>query len=172
MNSKHISLSALKASLAMLLASLVISCGNEDEANQAGQILVSIDEVNWTLAPGACTGSYPPALSSYQRFTVSVLDADGIARPNTTILLTADLTGNTFPSFPVMWILDDINGNGPDLTDVVTDVGAVAPYVTETESNGAKDLWIELDFGGCTYSGSVYIFSGILTETVGFDVIN
>ena len=181
----------LPALMLALLFALLPACGNQSDAPVDGQLLLSVEESKWEVAPVAnCTGSYVPAIYDGTPFRVTVLDQFGLPRGNTTITVSATLTGNTSTG-PVVWLLadlnedgrfDDVDGDGnydsngsTNLSEEVIELFPTSGFRELTVNEyGYLDFFLMMDTAGdlCEYAGFVHISSGPLSALMEFSVEN
>lgn len=181
----------LKRSLLVLIALLMVSCGNDDEAPGDGQIVLSLDGLDISDSAyifanfgDTCDNVYPPQTWDIVPMRVSVLNLFNQVLPGVTIFARMMWSSATTNGAEIVWLFDDRNGDGTvvdnngtptnsaddflDITELVSGPGTSISYETQTNGQGYKDLYLVMD-AACAFTGTFSVTSGVLAESLDID---
>ncbi|MFQ5995605.1 MAG: hypothetical protein ACE5K1_10990 [Acidiferrobacterales bacterium] len=160
----------LSGALAILLSLALISCGQDGPVASSlegtGSIVANPATIEWNVGAGAgCSGTNPPAQFNNHRIQITTFNPDGTPIGEADIEMTLELSDNTTSPIPVMFLYDDLNGNGVlEAAEQVSSIASPNVYRTTTdESTGVKFMWLQVALdAGCSYAANFRIFSGAL----------
>ena len=153
--------------LVIALASVSGCKKSSEQLPPNSTVVVNPSEISWEIASNGGVCNYDPSI--YQDHTVSIMvvNESGNYIPDAPLMVSLDLSGNTFSGVPVLALYEDKNGNGvaDSPSELVTDSGDEA-YDTRTDlKTGHKYLILRVNLS-CSYRGVLYVFSDGYMGTV------
>ena len=130
-------------------------CGGEGNGAPDGSaVTISPSGATWKVAGPGCAGTD----FNFHVFNITVRNSDGVPLNNVDLYVTLDLAANNATTAQIMRLYDDPEWQGGSST--LPQNQKSTPYVTKTDGYGSKRLVVGVDIGGCTYTGSLNVYSG------------
>jgi len=171
----------MKFATAVLATALlaVTGCGNDNEVPTGGSVLINPTTLTWNVAADPATAVCNTSGSDYDQletYVITVLDSKGNPLGKTELRVTLTFAGNN-ANFPLMWLMDDLNGDGSvtntdgtiQTDEIVNAIDDPSVYVVDTDENGSKTLFIWLSLS-CPYGGFLQVYSGAAFMNSAIDV--
>ncbi len=161
--------------LPVLLGLVMVGCGDTAQLPPGAEVRISPVEKEWTISPntqidqnGFSTCVIDPGYYQDEFVTVSVADSEGRLIGGAEIILSLNLSANTFSGPTVLSLFDDVNGDFiPDESELVSGIDD-GIYVTTTDKySGAKNFIVRMNLS-CTYVGQLVVASGGYSSSATF----
>jgi hypothetical protein len=162
----------------LILVFLLTACGaDKTQLPPNAKILVTPSTKEWNIISNIQTDADGNEFCSivedfYQDefITILVTDSQGRAIGDIELVISLNLSGNTYSGYPVVELYDDLNGDYiPDPEELVS--GSDDPlYRTTTDYYaGSKNLIVRMNLS-CTYRAQLGVFADGLSGSANFEV--
>jgi len=162
----------------LTLIFILTACGADTkQLPPKAKILISPSTKEWNIIPNIQTDADGNEFCSivedhYQDefITVLVTDSQDRAIGDIELVISLNLSGNTYSGYPVVELYDDLNGDYiPDPDELVS--GKEDPlYITTTdEYTGSKNLIVRMNLS-CTYRAQLAVFVDGLSASADLEV--
>lgn len=177
MSLQRLSLS-IKTVLVLSGLFLMTACGGgSDEAQipPGANVTVTPNQKSWEIEPSFDPNNQCIVFSDFYQdelFVVNVQDSQGRAIGDADLIVSLNLTANTFSGLTVVELYDDQNGDLiPDPNELVSDINDALLFTKTDEYNGSKNLIVRMNLS-CPYRASLMVVADGISASADLQVIS